>query len=88
MSSNHRPAIAGSALSLIYIISLKRNLEGKINYTYGQQAYDFDNGTKQHQIFNRVEEVLEGYLNSDELIKKGLPTVNFIAEALNISPTY
>lgn len=41
-----------------------------------------------HQVLNRVEETLCKYLNSNDLIKKGLPTVNFIAEALNISPTY
>ncbi|MGZ3871860.1 MAG: helix-turn-helix domain-containing protein [Mucilaginibacter sp.] len=39
-------------------------------------------------ILSRVEEMLDGYFNSDDLIKKGLPTVQFIAEALNISPTY
>ena len=27
-----------------------------------------------HQILNRVEEILAGYFNSDDLIKKGLPT--------------
>ena len=41
-----------------------------------------------HQILNRVEEMLEGYFNSDDLIQKGLPTVQFIADTLNISPTY
>ena len=41
-----------------------------------------------HQILNRVEELLEEYFNSDDLIQKGLPTVQFIAETLNISPTY
>ena len=41
-----------------------------------------------HQILNRVEEMLVGYFNSDDLIQKGLPTVQFIADALNISPTY
>ena len=41
-----------------------------------------------HQILNRVEEMLEGYLNSDDMIQKGLPTVQFIADTLNISPTY
>ncbi|CAM3747148.1 AraC family transcriptional regulator [Mucilaginibacter galii] len=183
-----------------YVISLKRNFEGKIKYTYGQQSYDFDEGVmfflapkqvfsfdadddyknsgwmllihpdflwgtplaktirqyeffdystnealflsgkeettigsiaqlikqeyhanidkfsqglivaqielllqycdrfynrqfltrkiSSHQILNRVEEMLEGYFNSDDLIQKGLPTVQFIADTLNISPTY
>jgi AraC family transcriptional activator of pobA len=41
-----------------------------------------------HQILNRVEEMLDGYFNSDDVIHKGLPTVQFIADTLNISPTY
>ena len=41
-----------------------------------------------HQILNRVEEMLDGYFNSDDLVKNGLPTVQVIAEHLNISPTY
>ena len=41
-----------------------------------------------HQILNRLEEMLDGYFNSDDLVKNGLPTVQVIAEHLNISPTY
>jgi len=194
---------ANSRISVVfdfYVISLKRNFEGKIKYTYGQQSYDFDEGVmffiapkqvfsfdadedyknsgwmllvhpdflwgtrlakiirqyeffdysanealflsgkeettigsiaqlikleyhanidkfsqglivaqielllqycdrfynrqfltrkiSSHQILNRVEEMLEGYFNSDNLIQKGLPTVQYIADTLNISPTY
>lgn len=198
-----KPPEGNSRISVVfdfYIISLKKNLEGSINYTYGQQPYDFDEGVmffispkqvfsfdadhdfkssgwmllvhpdflwstplaktirqyeffdystnealflskkeeatiggivqlikqeyhanidkfsqglivaqielllqycdrfynrqfltrkiSSHQVLNRVEETLDKYLNSNDLVKKGLPTVNFIAEALNISPTY
>jgi AraC-like DNA-binding protein len=41
-----------------------------------------------HQILNRVEELLEGYFNMDDPMQKGLPTVQMIADTLNISPTY
>jgi len=41
-----------------------------------------------HQILNRLEEVLTEYFNSDNLLKRGLPTVQHIAETLNISPSY
>lgn len=41
-----------------------------------------------HQIVSRVEEILTSHFSSNDLINKGLPTVQFIAEALNISPTY
>jgi len=198
-----KPPAGNSRISVVfdfYVISLKRNFEGKIKYTYGQQSYDFDEGVmffispkqvfsfdadedyknsgwmllvhpdflwgtplaktirqyeffdysanealflsekeettiggiallikqeyhanidkfsqglivaqielllqycdrfynrqfltrkiSSHQILNRVEEMLEGYFNSDDLIQKGLPTVQFIADTLNISPTY
>ncbi len=35
-----------------------------------------------------MEYVLTDYFNSDDLIKKGLPTVQYIAGTLNISPNY
>jgi len=41
-----------------------------------------------HQILDRLEEILAAYFDSDTLMKKGLPTVQYIAEALNISPGY
>jgi AraC family transcriptional activator of pobA len=41
-----------------------------------------------HKILNRLEDILAAYFNSDDLIKKGLPTVQYIAEALNVSPNY
>ena len=198
-----KPPAGNSRISVVfdfYIISLKKNLEGTINYTYGQQQYDFNEGfmffiapkqifsfdadhdfkstgwmllvhpdflwstplaktikqyeffnysanealflsekeettiagivqlikqeyhanidkfsqglivaqielllqycdrfynrqfitrkISSHQILNRVEEMLDGYFNSDDLVKNGLPTVQVIAEHLNISPTY
>jgi len=198
-----QPPAGNSRISVIfdfYVISLKRNLEGNIQYTYGQQDYDFDEGVmffispnqvfafdadqnfkssgwmllvhpdflwgaplaktirqydffdysanealflsekeaatiegivqlirqeyhanidkfsqglivaqielvlqycdrfynrqfitrkiSSHRILERVEEILAGYFNGDDLIQKGLPTVQFIAEVLNISPTY
>jgi AraC-like DNA-binding protein len=41
-----------------------------------------------HKILNRLEEILTQYFNSDVLAKKGLPTVQHIAETLNVSPNY
>jgi AraC family transcriptional regulator, transcriptional activator of pobA len=41
-----------------------------------------------HQILNRLEDVVNEYFNSDDLGKKGLPTVQYIAGALNVSPNY
>lgn len=41
-----------------------------------------------HQILERLEKLLSDYFNSDDLITKGLPTVQHVAEQLNISPKY
>ncbi len=41
-----------------------------------------------HKVLERLEKVLADYFNNDEQIRKGLPTVTWIAEALNISPNY
>jgi len=198
-----KPPAGNSRISVVfdfYVISLKRTFEGKIKYTYGQQAYDFDEGImffiapkqlfsfdadqdyknsgwmllvhpdflwgtplaktirqyeffdysanealflsekeentiagiaqlikqeyhanidkfsqglivaqielllqycdrfynrqfltrkiSSHQTLNRVEELLDEYFNKGDLIQKGLPSVQFIADALNVSPTY
>ena len=36
----------------------------------------------------RLEIVLNDYFNDDDLILQGLPTVQYVAEKLNISPNY
>jgi AraC family transcriptional regulator, transcriptional activator of pobA len=41
-----------------------------------------------HKILDRLEDMLNKYFNNDDLIKNGLPTVQHIAEELNVSPNY
>lgn len=41
-----------------------------------------------HTILNRLENILTDYFNNDDLIQKGLPTVQYVAEMLNVSPNY
>ena len=41
-----------------------------------------------HQILNRLEEFLNNYFKGDEIFNKGIPTVQLIAEHLNISANY
>ncbi|WP_245634882.1 helix-turn-helix domain-containing protein [Hydrotalea sp. AMD] len=41
-----------------------------------------------HQILERLEKLLTDYFNSDDLISKGLPSVQYIAETLNVSSNY
>jgi len=41
-----------------------------------------------HKILTRLEELLTNYFNSDDLTDKGLPSVQYIAKTLNVSPNY
>ncbi len=41
-----------------------------------------------HTILNRLELLLNDYFKMDDLATKGLPTVQYISEVLNISPNY
>jgi len=41
-----------------------------------------------HKILTRLEEILTAYFNSDRVIKNGLPTVEYVAGELNVSPNY
>ena len=41
-----------------------------------------------HKILDRLEDLLTEYFNSDILSQKGLPTVQYIADKLNVSPNY
>jgi AraC family transcriptional regulator, transcriptional activator of pobA len=41
-----------------------------------------------HQILDRLEAMLTAYFNSDDLLMKGLPSVQYVAGELNISPNY
>ena len=41
-----------------------------------------------HQVLDRLEDLLAAYFNSDALLSTGLPSVQYVAEKLNISPNY
>ncbi len=41
-----------------------------------------------HKILDRLEDILTEYFNGDDLSRKGLPTVQFVAGKLNVSPNY
>ncbi|WP_223654283.1 helix-turn-helix domain-containing protein [Hymenobacter psoromatis] len=41
-----------------------------------------------HRILESLETLLAQYFNNDDLILKGLPTVQFISESLNVSVSY
>lgn len=64
-------------------------LEVILNYTerFYQRQFITRN-ISGHQIVSRVENILTEYFNSETSEKLGLPTVRYIAEALNLSPGY
>lgn len=60
-----------------------------LNYCERFYQRQFITRTKSsHQILERLENVLNDYFNNDSLIDKGLPTAQYIAGLLNVSPNY
>jgi AraC family transcriptional activator of pobA len=41
-----------------------------------------------HQILDRLEEILTACFSGDTLVNKGLPSVQYIADTLHVSPNY
>jgi AraC-like DNA-binding protein len=41
-----------------------------------------------HHMLERLENILTDYFKNDDLISKGLPTVAYVAQSLNLSPKY
>jgi AraC-like DNA-binding protein len=59
--------------------------------TYTDRFYQRQFITRQksnHQILSRLEDLLSSYFNSDNLVIEGIPTVQYVAGELNISPKY
>jgi AraC-like DNA-binding protein len=59
--------------------------------TYAERFYQRQFVTRKisnHTILNRLETVLATYFAGDNLIEKGLPTVQYVADQLNVSPNY
>jgi AraC family transcriptional activator of pobA len=59
--------------------------------TYADRFYNRQFITRKkinHQILNDLEDILIAYFNNDDLLLKGIPTVQFMAEKLAVSPNY
>ncbi|WP_318344385.1 helix-turn-helix domain-containing protein [Flagellimonas baculiformis] len=41
-----------------------------------------------HEVLVRLEDFLDSYFNGEEAINKGIPTVQSVADTLNVSPNY
>jgi len=60
-------------------------------FTYADRFYQRQFITRKvasHEILARLEVLLDSYFASGALIKQGLPTVTYIADALHVSPNY
>ena len=65
------------------------HLETLLNYSERFYQRQFITRKKSnHQTLDRLEVLLSDYFNSDDLVLKGLPTVQYISDHLNVSPTY
>lgn len=59
--------------------------------TYAERFYERQFITRKitnHRILDPLENLLTTYFNSDDLVTKGLPSVQYIAGTLNLSPKY
>jgi AraC family transcriptional regulator, transcriptional activator of pobA len=59
--------------------------------TYADRFYQRQFITRKvasHEILARMEVLLDDYFASGALIKQGLPTVTYVADALHVSPNY
>ena len=60
-------------------------------FTYAQRFYERQFITRKitnHKILERLEDVLDDYFKNEDLLSSGLPTVQFVADSLNISIKY
>ena len=58
---------------------------------YSQRFYQRQFITRKvtnHKILDRLENILTSYFNDDDLLRKGLPTVQYISKELNVSASY
>lgn len=65
------------------------HLETLLNYS--ERFYERQFITRKitnHKVLNRLEDSLNNYFSNDDLISKGLPSVQSIADTLNVSPNY
>ncbi|GAB3899583.1 helix-turn-helix domain-containing protein [Larkinella knui] len=60
-------------------------------FTYAERFYERQFITRKitnSRILTRLEDVLDDYFNQQELLSKGLPTVQYVADSLTISSKY
>ncbi|WP_073081376.1 helix-turn-helix domain-containing protein [Chitinophaga jiangningensis] len=68
------------------IISQIESLLGYSDRFYHRQFITREKAN--HQLLDRLDKLVTDYFNSNNLVHKGLPTVAYLAEELNLSPKY
>jgi AraC family transcriptional activator of pobA len=64
-------------------------LESLLNYSerfYNRQFITREQAN--HQVLDKLEKLLSDYFKSADLLSKGVPTVQYVAESLHVSPGY
>jgi len=59
--------------------------------SYSERFYNRQFITREkanHQVLERLEKLLTDYFNSNDLTIRGLPSVQYVSEELNVSPSY
>lgn len=59
--------------------------------TYAERFYTRQFITRKvtnHQILERLEHLLNNYFDGEDIMKNGLPSVTYVAQQLNVSPSY
>jgi len=65
------------------------HLETMLNYAERFYQRQFITRKKtNHKILDQLEVLLSAYFDSDDLVSRGLPTVQYISDNLNVSSTY
>ncbi|MPS73775.1 MAG: AraC family transcriptional regulator [Chryseobacterium sp.] len=65
------------------------HLETLLNYSERFYQRQFLTRKKSsHKILEQMEELLQNYFNDEDLVSKGLPSVQFVADSLHISVKY
>jgi AraC-like DNA-binding protein len=59
--------------------------------SYSERFYNRQFITREkanHQILERLEKLLADFFNGDDLVIRGLPSVQYVSQELNVSPSY
>jgi AraC-like DNA-binding protein len=69
---------------------LRQRLGQRTETTYGRLGYTNDGAgqTASSDLLQKMEEILAEYFDKEKSLSQGIPTVHYLSENLNMSPTY